>query len=297
MSGSILVTGANGQVGQALLAALPPLGKVTGVTRAECDLADPEAIRGLLDRIKPAIIVNAAAYTAVDKAESEADTARAINATAPGVMAAWAEAYDASLIHFSTDYIFDGRLNRPYREDDAVHPLSVYGRTKLEGEEVVRAALDRYVILRTCWVYSPGGANFLRTMLRLAGERDTLKVVGDQIGAPTSAGLIARVTAAVLEQIRAGQEPWGTYHLSAQGETSWWGYACHAIRQARAAGMPLRLDPDRIEEIPTSAYPTPAARPANSRLDTAKLEKRFAVSLEPWQQGVEETVRILAERP
>jgi dTDP-4-dehydrorhamnose reductase len=291
------VTGANGQVGQALLATLPPLGEITGVTRAECDLADPEAIRDLLDRIKPSIIVNAAAYTAVDKAENDADAARAVNAVAPGVMASWAEANHASLIHFSTDYVFDGQLDRPYRENDVVHPLSVYGRTKLEGEEVIRAALGRHVILRTCWVYGPDGANFLRTMLRLAKERDTLKVVGDQVGAPTSAGLIARVTATVVTQILAGEEPWGTYHLSAKGETSWWGYARHAIGQARAAGLPLRLDPDKIEEIPTSAYPTPAARPANSRLDTAKLEKRFAVALEPWQQGVEETVRFLAEHP
>ncbi len=297
MSGPILVTGANGQVGQALLATLPPLGRVVSVTRADCDLADPEAVRGLLDRIRPSIIVNAAAYTAVDKAESDADTAHAVNAMAPGVMASWAKANHASLIHFSTDYVFDGRLDRRYREEDAVHPLSVYGRTKLEGEEAIRAALGRHVILRTCWVYSPDGSNFLRTMLRLAKEREALKVVGDQIGAPTSAALIARVTAAVVEQILAGQEPWGTYHLSAKGETSWYGYARHAIRSARAAGMPLRLDPDTIEEIATSAYPTPAARPANSRLDTAKLEKRFAVALEPWQQGVEETVRILAERP
>ena len=297
MSDRILVTGAQGQVGRALLDTLPPLGTVTGVARADCDLADADAVRILLDRVKPSIIVNAAAYTAVDKAESDVEAAHAVNAVAPGIMAAWAAANHASLVHFSTDYVFDGRLDRPYREDDATNPLSVYGRTKLEGEEAVRKALARHVILRTCWVFSATGSNFLRTMLRLAGERDALKVVGDQFGAPTSAALIAKMTAVIVGQILAGKEPWGTYHLAAGGATSWHGYARHAIAYARRLGMPLRLDPDNIAEIPTTDYPTPATRPANSRLDTAKLEKQFAVSPEPWQQGVEETIRILAGRP
>ena len=246
----------------------------------------------MLDALAPQVIVNAAAYTAVDKAESEPDQARAINAVAPGVLARWAAAQDATLVHYSTDYVFDGSGDQPRAEDAPTGPLSVYGRTKLEGEQLIRQSGCRHLILRTSWVYAARGGNFARTMLKLAAEREELKVIDDQIGAPTGADLLADVTAHMLRTLQHHSAYAGTYHCAAAGQTSWHGYARHVIEWARAHGHPVKVAPEAIRPIPTAEYPTPARRPLNSRLDTTKLRHAFGLRLPPWQQGVE---RMLAE--
>lgn len=291
----ILVTGANGQVGFELRRALAPLGEVIAVTRAQLDLSDPQAIRQVLEQVKPSIVVNPAAYTAVDEAESEIDLAMAINAKAPGVLAEWTEANDALLIHYSTDYVFDGCKDGTYKEDDQPWPQSVYGNSKWLGEEAIRAATGHYLILRTSWVFGAHGSNFLKTMLCLAHERDRINVVADQIGAPTSAALIADVTAQIIARYRQPTEKfeYGTYHLTAQGETSWHGYAQYVIRRAGAQRYPLRLCPEGILPIPTTEYPLPAPRPANSRLDCSKLIRAFGLPLPQWQDGVDLVVTQL----
>jgi dTDP-4-dehydrorhamnose reductase len=293
----ILLLGKNGQVGWELQRSLAPLGELValdfdtpGAWRA--DFSQPDALAPLVREVRPDVIVNAAAHTAVDKAESEPELARTINATAPGVLAREAAALGAWLVHYGTDYVFDGSGSAARAEDAPTGPLSVYGRTKLEGEDAIRAAGGRHLILRTSWVYAARGGNFAKTMLKLAAERDALNVIDDQVGAPTGADLLADVTAHALRRAMAQPTLAGTYHCVAGGETSWHGYARFAIEQARAAGLPLKVAPDAIKPIPTRDYPTPARRPLNSRLDTTKLRRAFDLVLPPWQAGVE---RLLAE--
>lgn len=285
----ILLTGKNGQVGFELQRALAPLGEVIAVGTADCDLSDANAIRGLMQRVQPQLVVNPAAYTAVDKAESDADKARAVNAVAPGVLGEEASRLGASVIHYSTDYVYDGSKDGLYTESDPVSPQSVYGQTKLDGERALQAVTPRHVILRTSWVVGAHGGNFAKTMLRLAGDRDELKVVADQFGAPTSASLIADVTAHIARQmLRDGADgfPFGVYHLAASGETSWHAYAQYVIGEAIGMGKALKATPERVLPIPASSYPTPARRPQNSRLDTHQLRQTFGLHLPHWQEGV-----------
>ncbi|KIA82255.1 dTDP-4-dehydrorhamnose reductase [Chromobacterium piscinae] len=291
----ILITGKNGQVGHELQRALAPLGELVALDREGMDLAKGDAIPALLNALRPDIIVNPAAYTAVDKAESEPELAHAINAVAPGILARWAERHGALLAHYSTDYVFNGSGTTPWSEDDAADPQSVYGLSKWQGEQAIREATARHLILRTSWVFGAHGANFLKTMLRLAGERTELKVVADQIGAPTSAALIADTTAQLIRRYLADSErgPFGTYHLAAAGETSWHGYAQYLIGQAGKLGFPLTLTANAVYGIPTEAYPLPAKRPANSRLDCGKLQRDFGINLPTWQYGVDMALAAL----
>jgi len=293
---NILLFGKGGQVGWELQRSLAPLGNVVALDHDSADglCGDFMNLPGLAQtvrRVAPDIIVNAAAYTAVDKAEAEPGLARTINAIAPGVLADEANKLGAWLVHYSTDYVFDGGGDRPRQETDAVGPLSVYGRTKVDGEHAV-ARCAKHLIFRTSWVYAARGANFAKTMLRLAAERDQLRVIDDQVGAPTGAELLADVTAHALRAVQAKPGLAGLYHLVAGGETNWHAYARFVIERAREAGLPLRVKPDGIEAIPTSAYPTSARRPHNSRLDTRKLQTAFDLQLADWHVGVE---RMLAE--
>ncbi len=294
----ILVTGANGQVGFELQRSLPILGDVVALTRDGMDLASEASILAALREYQPRVIVNPAAYTAVDRAESDAGLAMAVNADAPAIIARWAADNGALLIHYSTDYVFDGAKADPYVEGDAVNPQSVYGESKWRGEEGVRASGACHAILRTSWVFGHHGSNFLKTILRLAREKSALNVVADQIGAPTSAALIADVTRVVIERAAAADTPSdlsGTYHLTAQASTSWYGYAAHIVREALAARVELALSPDTLKPISTAEYPTPAKRPANSRLDCQKLMDRFDLTLPVWQEGVDDVlVRLRA---
>ncbi len=291
----ILITGKLGQVGFELQRSLSILGDIVAVDREECDLADPDAIRALVRETRPDIIVTPAAYTAVDKAESELALAQAINGTAAGVFAEEAARLGALIVHYSTDYVFDGTKDGVYTEDDAPNPQSVYGKSKLAGEAAVAAANPKHIILRTSWVFGAHGANFLKTMLRLAKERDTLKIVADQFGAPTSAALLADVTAQIIGQylkVSPGSSfPYGLYHLVSQGETNWHGYANYVVEAARARGLVLKVSD--IGPIPTSAYPLPAPRPANSRLSTDKLQQTFGLILPSWQSQVEHVLTLL----
>jgi dTDP-4-dehydrorhamnose reductase len=285
----ILVTGKNGQVGFELQRALAPLGEVRAVGSAECDLADEAAVRALVRGFAPDVIVNPAAYTAVDRAESEPDQAAAVNARAPAVLGEEATRLGATVIHFSTDYVFDGESERPYRESDPTNPQSVYGATKVAGERALAAATPRHLILRTSWVVGAHGANFAKTMLRLAAERDALRVVADQYGAPTSAALLADLTAHLVRQLqREGADgfPYGLYHVAGGGETNWCDYARFVIEEALAAGKPLKTRPESVIAITTAEYPTPARRPANSRLDATSFREAFGLVLPPWQDGV-----------
>jgi len=292
----ILLFGCNGQVGWELQRALAPLGELVALDFDSKDLAAdfsrPQELAATVRAVRPEVIVNAAAHTAVDKAESEPALAHIINAEAPRVLASEAASIGAWLVHYSTDYVFDGSGTRPWREDDPTGPLSVYGRTKLDGEQRIRASGCRHLILRTSWVYSARGGNFARTMLRLAAERDELRVIDDQIGAPTGADLLADVTAHMLRAAMSKPELGGTYHAVAAGETSWYGYAKTVIEWARARGMPVRVAADRIAAVSSSAYPTSARRPLNSRLDTQRLQRTFGLTMPPWQPGV---LRMLAE--
>ena len=292
----ILLLGCDGQVGWELQRSLQPLGEVVALDFQSRDLAadfsKPDALAATVQAVKPDLIVNSAAHTAVDKAESEPELARRINADAPGVLARAAAASGAWLVHYSTDYVFDGSGDQPRGEDAPTGPLSVYGRTKLEGEEQIRASGCKHLILRTSWVYAARGGNFARTMLKLAGAKTELNVIDDQIGAPTGADLLADLTALTVRAARAQPELAGTYHAVASGATSWHGYARLVIETARARGVPLALPSDALRPIPTSAYPTPAVRPLNSRLDTRKLRERFGVHLPDWESGVR---RMLAE--
>lgn len=286
---TILLLGANGQLGHELQQTLAGFGQLVALNFPDIDFMQPESLRPLVRGLRPALIVNAAAYTAVDKAESNPERSRVINAQAPGVLAEEAGAAGAVLVHYSTDYVFDGTKSGAYVETDTTNPLSVYGRTKLAGEQAVQR-LARHLTFRTSWVVGAHGANFIRTMLRLAGERDTLRVVADQYGAPTAAKLLAETTVKVLAKMDGAQSEdrrWGLYHLVASGETTWNGFARHVIARAQQAGIPLRCSADAIAAIPTSGYPTPAQRPTNSRLDTAKLRTTFGVMLPDWREGVD----------
>ena len=292
----ILLLGKDGQVGWELQRALAPLGEVIAVGRhsadVRADFTDPEALAATVRAIAPQVIVNAAAHTAVDKAESEPQIARLLNAEAPAVLAREVRSLDAWLVHYSTDYVFDGSGSTPWSEESTTNPLSVYGRTKLEGEDAIRASGCRHLIFRTSWVYAARGANFAKTMLRLARERDRLTVVDDQLGSPTGADLLADLTAHAIRHARGKPQAGGTYHAVANGVTSWHGYARHVIGFARAHGEQLAVSDDAIEAVPSSAFPTPAARPHNSRMDTRKLRETFDLTLPSWQSGVE---RMLAE--
>lgn len=292
----ILLTGCNGQLGFELQRSLAVLGEVAAMDRSRCDLSDPESIRHAMHAERPDIVVNTAAYTAVDKAEQEPELALRVNGQGPGVLATEAQALGALLVHYSTDYVFDGRQDTPYGEGDATDPAGAYGHSKLVGEQAVRTACERHLVLRTSWVYGVHGANFLKTMLRVMRERDALRVVGDQVGAPTGAALIADVTAQVLGRYRhskAAAFPYGVYHLAAQGEASWHDYAVLIGRLARDAGASLKVQPEQIQRITTEEYPLPASRPASSRLDTGKLRSTFDLTLPAWEDGVRQVVRVL----
>jgi dTDP-4-dehydrorhamnose reductase len=285
----ILVTGKNGQVGFELQRALAPLGEIIAVDHAECDLADADAIRELVRRVAPDVIVNPAAYTAVDKAESDQATAFAVNTEAPRVLGEEAARLGALVVHYSTDYVFNGSKDGAYAESDTPDPQSVYGRSKHEGEMALAGANPRHLILRTSWVVGAHGGNFAKTMLRLAGERERLTVVADQFGAPTSAALLADLTAQLVRQHqREGAQgfPYGTYHVAAAGETSWHEYARFVIAEALAAGKTLKATPDAVAPLSTEQYPTPAKRPANSRLNTARFRETFGLRLPHWQESL-----------
>ena len=290
MTLNILLFGKGGQVGWELQRSLAPLGRLTAVdfdSRELCgDFSKPDELAHTVREVRPDVIVNAAAHTAVDKAESEAELARTLNALAPAVLAEEGARLGACLIHYSTDYVFDGSGQRPWLETDTPAPLSVYGRTKLEGEQRIQASGIRHLILRTSWVYAARGGNFAKTMLRLAAERERLTVIDDQIGAPTGADLLADVTAHGIRALLAEPALSGLYHLVAGGETSWHGYARFVIEHARRAGVALKVPEDGIAAVPTTDFPTPARRPLNSRLDTAKLQAALGLHLPSWQQGV-----------
>lgn len=291
----ILLFGKNGQLGWELQRSLAPLGELIALGTQDRPCADftrPSDVAATVRALKPDVIVNAAAYTAVDKAESEPEVARAVNAVTPGLLAETAAGLNAWLVHYSTDYVFDGEGHTPWREDDATGPLNEYGRSKLEGEENIRASGCKHLIFRTSWVYAARGNNFAKTMLRLAQERDSLQVIDDQYGAPTGADLLADISAHALRAALQTPEVAGTYHAAPGGETSWHGYAQHVLARARAAGLTLKAAADAVQAVPTSAFPTPAKRPANSRLDTDKLRTAFGLHLPKWQEGVD---RMLAE--
>lgn len=281
----ILISGQHGQVSSELQKRLAVLGELVVPGRDQLDLAQPEQIRQQVRRVRPDLIINAAAYTAVDKAESEKAAAFSVNAEAPGILAEEAAALGIPLIHYSTDYVFDGSKTAPYNEADEPHPLGVYGQSKLAGEHAITAAQGKHLILRTSWVYSTHGRNFLLTMQRLLQEKPELRIVADQIGAPTWAGTIANSTLALIERWQAGETgAWGTYHLTAQGETSWFGFA-QAIGEAlREQGKPCA----NLLPITTSDYPTPASRPLNSRLDCSRLQREWGVSQPDWQTALRE---------
>jgi dTDP-4-dehydrorhamnose reductase len=293
----ILLTGKNGQVGFELRRALAPLGEIVAVDQSDCDLADAAAIRRLVAATQPGIIVNPAAYTAVDKAETDVARAQAINGVAPGICGEEAAKLGALVVHYSTDYVFDGSKEGWYAEEDVPHPQSVYGKTKLAGEQALAASGARHLIFRTSWVFGAHGANFAKTMLRLAAERPALKVVADQFGAPTSAALIADVTAQVLGQylcrLASADFQYGLYHLVAGGRTNWHEYAQAVVQAAAAAGSPLRLRPGDVQAITTAEYPLPAPRPANSCLSTKRLRETFGLCLPDWRQGLEHVMTQL----
>jgi len=292
----ILLFGKGGQVGWELQRSLAPLGELVALNTGSQDLCGDftnlEGIAQTIRAVAPDIIVNSAAYTAVDKAESEAELARIINALAPGVLAQEAKRSGAWLVHYSTDYIFDGSGDTPWLETDTTGPLSIYGKTKLEGEELIRASGSQHLIFRTSWVYAARGANFAKTMLRLARERDQLAVINDQIGAPTGADLLADITAHAIRTALQRPDVSGLYHLVAGGQTSWHGYASFVIEYARLAGIDIMVSPESIQPVPTNAFPLPAPRPKNSRLDTGKLQDTFGLTLPHWQSGV---IRMLTE--
>jgi len=292
----LLLLGKNGQLGWELQRSLAPLGPMTAYGRGECDLIDPELLRARVLACRPSIIVNAAAYTAVDKAESEIESAYAINAEAPRVLAECAAALGALLVHYSTDYVYDGAKTSPYVESDPVGPQSVYGASKLAGEEGIRNTGARSLIFRTSWVFGEHGGNFVRTILRLARERDALSVVDDQLGAPTPAALIADVTAAALLRLDLGRSLGAgesrLYHLAAANPLSWCAFARRIVATAGGRAGGLRLDAEDIRPITSAEYPTAARRPANSRLDCRRLEDDFGLCLPDWQPYLQ---RMLAQ--
>ncbi len=293
-----LLLGKNGQVGWELQRALAPLGPLIALDRKgnnglSADFADLEGLRQTVRTIKPDLIVNAAAYTAVDEAEEDRELASQVNAKAPAVLAEEAEALGSLLVHYSTDYVFDGNGTRPWQEGDPVAPLNHYGATKLAGERSIQASGAQHLIFRTSWVYAASGRNFLTKMTELIQERDSLAVIDDQVGAPTGAELIADVTTHAIRQIKLYPELQGLYHLVANGETSWHGYAVTISEWLQAQGLDVLAPPSRIKSVPSQAWPTTARRPLNSRLAITKLEQAFGLQLPPWQLGVR---RALAER-
>ncbi len=293
----IVLLGKDGQVGWELQRSLSILGDLVATEQEDLDFERPDSVRDWIRRQRPAVIVNAAAYTAVDQAESEPDKARRINADTVGVLAEEAARINAWLVHYSTDYVFDGLKSTPYVEDDAAHPLSVYEQTKWEGEEAVRASHAKHLIFRTSWVFAARGKNFVRTIARLAKEKDTLRVIADQWGAPTSAELLADVTALAISHITGnGQDERyrGTYHVAAAGETNWHEYARYVVALAKERGMVVKTAPDAVVPIPTEAYPLPARRPGNSRLNTAKGTKTFGLQLPDWRVHVRRCLDELA---
>jgi dTDP-4-dehydrorhamnose reductase len=296
MNKKILLLGKNGQVGWELQRSLVPLGQVTALdfdSTDHCgDFANPTGIADTVRALWPDVIVNAAAYTAVDKAESEPELARLLNATTPGVLATEAAKLGALLVHYSTDYVFDGSGTRPWVETDTPAPLSVYGRTKLEGEQLIQQSGGQHLILRTSWVYAARGGNFAKTMLRLAQERERLTVIDDQWGAPTGADLLADVTAHAIRHLAERPQDSGLYHCVAAGETNWHSYAQEVLALAAQMQPTLRLKATEVASVPTSAFPTPAQRPHNSRLNTARLQATFGLRLPHWRDGV---ARMLAE--
>ncbi len=289
----ILVTGKNGQVGFELQRSLADLGEVCAVDVEDCDLTDASAIVSLVEKIKPGLIVNPAAYTAVDKAESEQEIAFTINATAPKVLAAQANLLHIPIIHYSTDYIFDGMKDGVYVEDDLANPQSIYGKTKWQGEKNVRAMCPQHVILRTSWVFGAHGGNFLKTILKLAQERDELKIIADQFGAPTSARLLADSTAEIAMLLLGGDSirKAGTYNLVASGETTWHGYASKVVELANQLGVNTKIQARDIQPISTEAYPLPAPRPKNSRLDAQKIRNIFGIEIQDWSIDVERVLK------
>ena len=299
----ILLLGKNGQVGRALERALAPLagpGELVALDRTNGgDLAQLDALAATVRQLRPQVIVNAAAYTAVDKAESEPDQARLINALAPEVLAKEAQALGAWLVHYSTDYVFDGSGTRAWVETDVTAPLNIYGQSKLEGERLIQAHCTRHLIFRTSWVYAAHGSNFAKTMLKLAQEREHLRVIDDQWGAPTGAELLAAVTATEIEKTSlAGDALAGLYHLAASGETTWHAYASHVISQAKALRPDLSWAVQEIAPVPSSAFVTAARRPHNSRLNTAKLQAALGIHLPDWRQGVDEMLaQVLTSTP
>ncbi|MFG3502217.1 dTDP-4-dehydrorhamnose reductase [Pseudomonas sp. NPDC047963] len=281
----ILITGSTGQLSRELQLALAGEGKVLALGHKLLDLAEPAQIRRQVRLLRPDLIINAAAYTAVDPAQDDRDRAFAVNAIGPGVLAEEAAALGVPLIHYSTDYVFDGRKNGPYSEEDVPAPLSVYGASKLAGEQAIQAVGGDHLILRTSWVYSLHGRNFLLTMRRLLQERDALSVVDDEIGAPTWAGTIAQVTAEIVRKRRSGSGgPGGLYHLTASGETSWYGFACHIAQHLQSQGL-LRA---RIEPTRSADYPTAAQRPLNSRLNCARLQRDWQITLPSWETALQQ---------
>lgn len=298
----ILLFGRNGQLGWELQRSLAALGPVTALgmdssaDNGHCaDFANPAGVAATVRALRPQVIVNAAAHTAVDRAESEPELARSVNALTPGALAQEAQRLGALLVHYGSDYVFDGSGDQPWRETDAPAPLSVYGRSKLEGERLVQQSGARHLIFRSSWVYAARGANFAKTMLRLAQEQERLRVVDDQWGAPTGAELLADISAQAIAQLQRrpqDAELCGLYHLAAAGETTWHGYARYVIEQARQSPLGPKIKAREIEAVPSSAFPTPAARPRNSRLDTRKLQTALGLHLPPWQSGV---ARMLAE--
>ena len=292
----ILLLGSGGQVGWELQRSLAPLGRVTALdfdSHEHCgDFSNPQGVAETVRALRAQVIVNAAAHTAVDKAEGEPELARLLNATTPGVLAEEAARSGAWLIHYSTDYVFDGSGERPWTEDDAPAPLSVYGATKLEGEQLIEASGCKHLILRTSWVYAARGGNFAKTMLRLAQERERLTVIDDQWGAPTGADLLADVTAHAIRHLQARPGDGGLYHCVAGGETNWHSYANYVLAVAKQRDPAIKLKATEVAPVPTSSFPTPARRPHNSRLDTHRLQSTFGLALPPWQQGV---ARMLAE--
>jgi dTDP-4-dehydrorhamnose reductase len=292
----VLVTGADGQVGRALVAEFRDTAELIACNRQTLDLSNPEKIRAKLREVNPDVILNAGAYTAVDRAETEGELAMAINGQAPGVLAEEAARSGALLVHYSTDYAFDGSKNGPWVEDDRTNPLSVYGASKLAGEEAIRSIGDRYLIFRTSWVYAPEGKNFVLTMLRLGSERDSLNVVDDQIGAPTTAAELARATqgiaAGILNDNFGPESDWaGTYHMTCGGSISWCGFARAIFERAPEL---LGGKKPTVNPIKTSEYPTPAKRPLNSVLSNEKLQQRFGVRLANWQWALDEVLKAIS---
>ena len=293
---NILLLGKNGQVGWELQRSLSVLGQVTALdfdSTDHCgDFANPAGVADTVRALRPDVIVNAAAHTAVDKAESEPALAHTLNATTPGVLAQEAARLGAWLVHYSTDYVFDGSGSRPWVEADTPAPLSVYGATKLAGEQAIQQSGCQHLILRTSWVYAARGGNFAKTMLRLAQERERLTIIDDQWGAPTGADLLADVTAHAISHLRQRPQDGGLYHCAAGGETNWNLYAKYVLAQASQAQAAINIKAKEVAPVPTSAFPTPARRPHNSRLDTRKLQATFGLALPPWQHGV---ARMLTE--